>query len=137
MRGRSFPSVCVVSIFLKRDIEKQALHIKGSGTQTRDLLYVEDCAEFVVGAMEVEAAEGEITNAGTGRDISVKDLAAAICSGGNTVEHVPHDHPQAEIPKLVCDASKAERLLGWRPKTPLAEGIARTRTWLTENRWAW
>lgn len=127
----------VVSIFLKRDIEKEPLHIKGSGSQTRDLLYVEDCADFVVRAMEVEAVEGEITNAGTGHDISVKDLAAAICSAGNTVEHVAHDHPQAEIPKLVCDATKAERLLGWKATTPLAEGIRRTRTWLIENRWAW
>lgn len=127
----------VVSIFLKRDIEKQPLHIKGKGTQTRDLLYVEDCADFVVRAIEAPAAEGEIINAGTGQDIAIKDLAALVCSDGNRVELVPHDHPQAEIPKLLCDARKAERLLGWKPTTPLAEGVRRTRVWLSENRWAW
>src|SRR5262249_3851419 len=48
----------VVSIFLKRDISGQPLQVKGDGTQTRDLLYVEDCAEFVVRAGGAPAAEG-------------------------------------------------------------------------------
>src|SRR4029079_9165278 len=45
---------CVVSIFLKRDIANDPLLVKGSGEQTRDLLYVSDCAEFVVRAAQSE-----------------------------------------------------------------------------------
>lgn len=127
----------VVSIFLKRDICGEPLLVKGTGTQTRDLLYVEDCADFVVGAAESASVEGEIVNAGTGHDISVRDLAGLVRGANNSVEHVPHDHPQAEIPKLLCDARKAKRLLGWEPKVPLEEGLRRTRSWLEENRWAW
>jgi nucleoside-diphosphate-sugar epimerase len=127
----------VVSIFLKRDIAGEPLQVKGSGEQTRDLLYVEDCAEFVVSAMDAEAAEGQIVNAGTGTDIPIKQLARAIKSPKNEVVHVPHDHPQAEIPKLLCDADKARRLLGWGPRVTLEDGLARTRKWLEENRWAW
>lgn len=127
----------VVSIFLKRDLANEPLRVKGEGTQTRDLLYVEDCAEFVVRAALSEAVEGQIVNAGTGVDVSINELAAKCCSPGNRVEHVPHDHPQAEIARLLCDAGKARELLGWRPRTSLDEGLAKTRAWLAQNRWAW
>jgi nucleoside-diphosphate-sugar epimerase len=76
-------------------------------------------------------------NAGTGRDVRIIDLAKMCVTAGNAVELVPHDHPQAEIMKLLCDASKAKRLLDWAPRVDLAEGLRRTRAWLSENRWAW
>jgi nucleoside-diphosphate-sugar epimerase len=127
----------VVSIFLKRDLAREPLLVKGSGAQTRDLLYVEDCADFVVRAANSESAEGQIINAGTGEDVSVLTLAEMCATGGNPITKVAHDHPQAEIMRLRCDAAKAKRLLEWTPRTPLKEGLARTRAWLGDNRWAW
>lgn len=127
----------VVSIFLKRDLAREPLLVKGSGKQTRDLLYVEDCAEFVTAAASSEDAEGRVLNAGTGRDVSVNELAALCCSAGNRVEHVLHDHPQAEIMRLLADATNARRILGWAPKTSLEAGLAKTRAWLETNRWGW
>jgi len=127
----------VVSIFLMRDIAGQPLKVKGSGLQTRDLLYVEDCADFILAASTSEQAEGQIINAGTGHEVSIIDLAGKCRTGSNTVEKVPHDHPQAEIMRLRCDSSKAARLLSWRPTVSLDEGLRRTRAWLTDNRWAW
>jgi nucleoside-diphosphate-sugar epimerase len=127
----------VASIFLKRDIGRQPLLVKGDGTQTRDMLYVEDCAEFVVRVAESRGVEGQVVNAGTGRDIAVHDLARLCATGGNPIEHVPHDHPQAEIPRLLCNANKAKALLEWRPAVSLEEGLDRTRAWLLQNRWAW
>jgi nucleoside-diphosphate-sugar epimerase len=127
----------VVSIFLKRDIAREPLLVKGTGEQTRDLLYVEDCAEFIVRCANAREAEGEIVNAGTGSDVRITDLAKMCATNGNTVEHVAHDHPQAEIMKLLCDSSKAKRLLGWEANVDLAEGLRRTRAWLDANRWAW
>jgi nucleoside-diphosphate-sugar epimerase len=127
----------VVSIFLMRDIAGQPLMVKGTGEQTRDLLYVEDCADFILRAGAAAQAEGEIINAGTGVDISINELAAKCRTGSNTIANVPHDHPQAEIMRLLCGASKAERLLGWRPQVSLDQGLRRTRAWLEANRWAW
>jgi nucleoside-diphosphate-sugar epimerase len=127
----------VVSVFLKRDIEGLPLLVKGSGRQTRDLLYVEDCAAFISRAGESEAVEGTIVNGGTGQDIPIRELARLVASPSNRLEHIPHDHPQAEIARLVCDAHKARSLLGWTPVTSLAEGLIRTRRWLEDNRWAW
>ena len=120
----------VVSIFIKRHLEGAFLDIFGDGTQTRDLLYVDDCAEFVVEAAFSEKAVGEVINAGTGIDVSVNELAAMVCKDSSRIHHVPHHHPQSEIQKLVCDYSKAKRLLGWVPKTTLEKGVEKTREWI-------
>jgi UDP-glucose 4-epimerase len=127
----------VVSIFLKRDIAGEVLQVKGPGTQTRDLLYVEDCAAFVVLAALSPAVEGQMLNAGTGSDVTINELARMCCSSTNRIEHVPHDHPQAEIPRLLADAGRARRLINWTAQTPLSTGLKRTRHWLENNRWAW
>lgn len=116
----------VVSIFIQRFLEGKKLQVYGSGTQTRDLLYVEDCADFIVKASFSKKAEGEVINAGTGKDVSINELAKMICRSDEMIEHVSHHHPQAEIQRLVCDYSKAKKLLGWRPKTSLEEGIDKT-----------
>jgi UDP-glucose 4-epimerase len=124
----------VVSIFVQKDQSGDVLNIYGNGTQTRDLMYVEDCAEFVVLAAYSDAANGEILNAGLGEDITINDLAALICKDAGRIQHVEHIHPQSEIPKLVCDYSKAKRLLGWEPKTSLIEGIEKFRNWMIDTR---
>ena len=120
----------VVSIFIRRYLEGENLLVYGDGTQTRDMLYVEDCADFIVKAAFCEDAIGEAINGGTGRDISISDLALMICRDETRIEHAPHHHPQSEIRKLVCDYSKAEKLLGWKPETCLEEGIKRTMNWM-------
>ncbi|KKM01821.1 hypothetical protein LCGC14_1790580, partial [marine sediment metagenome] len=123
----------VVSIFIKNKLQNEKLQIYGEGTQTRDLLYVEDCAEFIVKALECKRCVGEVINAGTGIDISINELAMLIVNDKNRIEHVKHHHPQSEIMKLVCDNSKAKRILNWEPKTTLKKGITKLEKWLFEN----
>jgi len=123
----------VISIFVKRKIDNEKLIIYGDGTQKRDFLYIGDCAEFIVKTMECENCIGEIINAGTGKDISIKDLAILIVGDVRRIEHVKHHHPQSEIMKLLCDNSKAKKLLNWEPKISLKEGIERLEKWIIEN----
>lgn len=123
----------VISIFLDRDLRDETLQIYGDGTQTRDLLYVTDCARFIVDATFSAETVGEVINAGTGKDVSINELAKEIASDGTDIEHVEHHHPQSEISRLRCDPSKAQELLGWEPEVTLAEGINTVRTWLTER----
>src|SRR4029079_8127872 len=101
----------------------EPLRIYGDGTQTRDLLYVTDCARFVVDALLSDAVVGQILNAGTGMDVSVNDLAAAIEQDAARIEHVEHIHPQSEIAVLRCDPSRARELLGWTTAVGLAAGL--------------
>ncbi len=123
----------VVSIFLDREISGRKLEIYGDGTQTRDLLYVEDCARFIAEAGFSERAVGQYINAGTGADISVRELAALICHDRSRIEYVPHIHPQSEIMKLCCDNSRAKALLDWEPATSLEDGISKTRNWMRKR----
>ncbi|MGO4271447.1 dTDP-glucose 4,6-dehydratase [Paenibacillus sp. TAF58] len=120
----------VVAIFLRNKLNGNDLNIYGEGTQTRDLLYVEDCARFVVESGYSDAVNGQIVNAGLGRDISVNDLAKLIVGDDSRIKHVPHIHPQSEIQKLLSNYDKAKSLLGWEPQFSLEEGISRTEQWI-------
>lgn len=120
----------VIAIFIQKELTGTVLDIYGEGTQTRDLLYVEDCARFLIACGLSDTANGHILNAGTAQDISINDLAALICPDPDKIMHVPHIHLRCEIPKLVCDYSKAKLLLNWKPTTTLKEGIALTREWI-------
>ena len=123
----------VVSIFVKHKIKNEKLLIFWDGTQTRDFLYVEDCADFIVKAAECEKCLGEIINAGTGRDISIIDLAKLIVGDEDRIKYIKHHHPQSEIMKLICDNSKAKKLLNWEPKTSLEEGILILENWIRKS----
>ncbi|WP_406945513.1 dTDP-glucose 4,6-dehydratase [Halobacillus sp. SY10] len=120
----------VVAIFIKNKLNGLPLQIYGDGKQTRDLLYVEDCARFVVQAGYRDEVNGEIVNAGLGEDIAINELAELIAKSPDHILHVEHIHPQSEIPKLLCDYNKAKRLLGWEPSISLKEGIRRTEEWI-------
>jgi UDP-glucose 4-epimerase len=123
----------VVQTFVDLDRRGETLTIYGDGTQTRDLMYATDCARFVVDATFDDAAVGEVLNAGTGRDVSVNELAALVAGEDTPVEHVEHHHPQSEIEELRCDSTRAEELLGWAPEVTVEEGVDRVREWLEER----
>jgi len=124
----------VVAIFTRRSLAGEPLVIYGDGTQTRDLLYVTDCARFVGDALLSDAAVGQILNAGSGADVSINDLAAAIEPDPQRLQHVPHIHPQSEIAVLRCDPTRAREVLGWTPSVGLGEGLGRVREWMTARK---
>jgi nucleoside-diphosphate-sugar epimerase len=124
----------VVAIFITRKLAGEDLHIYGDGKQTRDLLYVEDCANFVVQSGYSDKANGELINAGLGQDVSVNELAILIVGDESRIRHIAHIHPQSEIPKLLCSNAKARNLLGWEPTVSLQEGLAKTEAWIRSTR---
>jgi UDP-glucose 4-epimerase len=120
----------VISIFINKKLVNEPLSIYGEGSQTRDFLYVTDCADFVVESGYSEKTNGKVINAGSGTDISITDLAKLIAGEAGNIKYVDHIHPQSEIQKLLCDRRYSEKLLGWKPKISLIEGIARTEEYL-------
>lgn len=120
----------VISIFINKNLIKEPLSIYGDGSQTRDFLYVTDCADFVVRAGYSEKTTGKVINAGSGADISITELAKLIAGEAGNIKYVTHIHPQSEIQKLLCDARYSQKLLGWNPKISLAHGIAQTEKFL-------
>lgn len=120
----------VVAIFCDRALRGEPIDIFGDGTQTRDLLYVEDCAELVLRAALSDSARNRVLNGGTGRDVSILELAEIVGGGRVATQHVAHPHPQAEIQRLVCDSSTTESILGWHAATSLENGVEQTAEWL-------
>jgi nucleoside-diphosphate-sugar epimerase len=124
----------VVAIFISRALAGEPLLVYGDGTQTRDLLYVEDCAAFIVRAGEVDATVGVVVNGGLGQDVAVNALAARISRGRVPIRHVPHIHPQSEIMRLRARTALAARIMEWKPAVSLEEGLARTEAWIAVSR---
>lgn len=123
----------VIAIFIKKALTGETLDIYGSGKQTRDFLYVEDCADFVVNCGYSDKVNGEIVNAGLGRDVTINELAFIIAKDKEKINHIHHIHPQSEIMKLICNYTKANELLEWRPRFTLEEGIEITTKWIKDN----
>ena len=75
-------------------------------------------------------APGQLFNIGNDEHLELRVLADAIvaASGTGRVEHAdwPSDRDAIDIGSYFGDSSKAKRMLGWEPRTPFADGIART-----------
>lgn len=124
----------VVAIFINNSLQRRDINIYGSGEQTRDLLYVKDCARFVVMTGYSEKVNGEIVNAGTGRDVTINELAEIIIKDRVKVHHVKHIHPQSEIMKLKCNYEKAKELIKWEPEYTLEQGVEETEQWIASTK---
>jgi dTDP-glucose 4,6-dehydratase len=120
----------VIIRFLRRKLLGTNLLVYGDGKQERDFIYIKDCVDFIYEASMSEKAVGELINAGSGKGIAIKDLAKLVVKDENRIEFVKHPHPQSEIKRLVFDSSKAEKLLGWKPKYSLEQGIEETEKWV-------
>lgn len=120
----------VVSIFINNKLKAEPLEVFGDGSQGRDFFYIEDCAEFIARACFCDKANGQIFNAGSGIEIKIKNLAEKIADNKAELKFIKHHHPHAEIMNMRADLSKAEKILEWRARISLEEGLDKTREWL-------
>jgi dTDP-glucose 4,6-dehydratase len=109
----------------------------GSRDTTRDFLFVADTVEAFLAAGEASVS-GEVINVGTGRETSIDEVARLIGTLLGRPLEITLDGArvrpaQSEVRRLVADASKALRLLGWKARVPLEEGLQRTIKWIGES----
>jgi UDP-glucose 4-epimerase len=124
----------VVAIFCDRLLAGKPVTVYGDGTQTRDYVYVGDVVEAFVSAAGGADAVGARLNIGTGVETSVMELYAmlkGVTGSGPDPEFAPAR--AGELARIALDPSLAARLLGWRPRTSLAEGLARTWAWFLQK----
>jgi GDP-L-fucose synthase len=101
----------------------------GDGTPTREYLYVDDCVDGLVSA--AERYDGpEPVNLGTGVETSIRETAELVAEAVGFAGRITWDRsmPNGQ-PRRSLDASRARDLFGWRARTPLRDGIARTVAW--------
>ena len=105
----------------------------GTGSASREFLFVEDAAEAIVRATECIDDPAPI-NLGTGREISIKDLTELIMQLSGFEGQATWDSSKPDgQPRRCLDIQRAERLLGWRASTTLEDGLRRTIEWYRSN----
>ena len=112
--------------------EKKVI-VWGTGSATREFLYVEDCAEAIVLAAE-KYDKPDPVNIGAGFEISIKDLAHKIKDIVGYDGEVVWDTTKPDgQPRRCLDTTKAEAEFGFKAKTGFDEGLRKTIYWYIEN----
>ena len=110
------------------------IEVWGTGKATREFLYVEDAAEAIVIATEKRNSPDPI-NIGTGKEISIKDLAELIARLCGFEGKIVWDSSKPDgQPRRCLEVSKAKEHLGFVAKTDLETGLGRTIDWLRSHR---
>jgi len=105
----------------------------GTGTPTREFLYVDDAAEGILLAAERYNASDPV-NLGSGMEISIGDLASLIARLTGFRGRIVWDAARPDgQPRRMLDTRKAERLFGFRAQCPFEEGLRRTIDWYCRN----
>ncbi len=107
----------------------------GALTPTRDFTYAADTAEAFIAIAECDEAVGMTINAGSGREISIGDLARKIAGLAGVEAETEHDAERlrpgaSEVERLLADSSLARETFGWQPRVSLDDGLAQTIEWI-------
>jgi len=106
----------------------------GSMFPTRDLNYVTDICRGLIALATCEKATGKEINIGSGKEISIWELAKMIIAYVNpdaqVVSDVARIRPkESEVERLLCDNTLMNKLTGWKPQFTLEEGLKKTIEW--------
>ncbi|MGV0362947.1 NAD-dependent epimerase/dehydratase family protein [Corynebacterium minutissimum] len=116
----------VVAIFSERLLKSEPTRVFGTGSNTRDYIFVEDVAKAFYLAW-LRAGNGERFNIGTGIETSDRELHTKIASAVGA-QDLPEFAPArlGDVPRSCLNSQKAEELLEWRAEVSLDEGIRKT-----------
>jgi NAD dependent epimerase/dehydratase len=110
----------------------------GSTTPTRDFNYVDDTARGFIAVADSDRALGNVINVGSGREISIGDLAELLVTVSGCEAKVVVDDSRvrpggSEVERLLCDNTRARDWCGWQPQVSLEEGLRRTSDWVRDH----
>jgi GDP-L-fucose synthase len=109
------------------------IEVWGTGTASREFLFVEDAAEGIARVAE-RYESGEPMNLGSGRELSIKDLVELIARIMRYNGEIKWDASKPDgQPRRLLDVSKAERAIGFKAGTSLEMGLKRTIEWFLAN----
>src|SRR4051812_33298877 len=128
----SNPYTGVLAIFAARLLNGKPPLVYEDGEQRRDFVNVEDVARACVLALETDGADGQAVNVGSGRAVSVNEIARSL---GSVLDidiepEVTGRFRAGDIRHCFADISRARRLLGYEPQVSLEQGMAALAAWL-------
>jgi len=116
----------VISIFTRRVLSGMPPIIYGDGRQTRDYTYIDDAIRAYDLILNHNDPIAEPLNFGTGKEVSVIDLANKIidlCGEKDTIKPVHVEPRIGEVKRLIANASMAKEVVGWEPEYNLERGL--------------
>lgn len=119
------PYSCVISKFIDRVSKGEPPVIFGDGTATRDFVSVHDVVDMVLLMLENDACVGRAFNCATGRPTRIDGLARTVAGlyGKEGLEPELQPGRPGDIMHSYADISQAEKVLGYRPKVSLEDGL--------------
>lgn len=125
----------VIPNFIWKAMHDQPLTITGTGSETRDFIYVDDLIEGLMRCAIVNEVHGQAINLGTGRQTRIVDLANMIIrltESNSEIQYAPRrawDNSKTRQ----ADVSKAKEILSLQPNTRIEAGLQETVKWFREN----
>ena len=130
----------VVPRFITSCILREPLTIHGDGSASRDWVYTEDTGRAIDLAIHAPAEKvvGEVFNVGTGRTISVNEIAAMILSEFGLEKNLDFISERfGQVQKHISSTEKAGKILGFRASADFEKGLRQTISWYQNNRPLW
>ena len=126
-----------IAWFIRLAIEGREIQIYGDGRQIRDFVYVDDAVDAFLRAGASEASNGQVFNVGGFEPIAHKDLVhlliATAGSGSYRFVEWPAEKKAIDIGDFYADWRLISDTLGWRPQTPLTDGLKATIAFYREH----
>lgn len=126
----------VIPNFLKSAILDKPLVITGTGNETRDFTYVDDCVNGILLSATSKKGKNQIFNLGTGKETKIKTLANLIKKISKCKSKIVFKRRRNfdHIKNRRMDILKAKKLLNYKPKTDIVSGLEKTYDWFeTKN----
>ena len=124
-----------ISRFIRSIEEGVPIPFYGDGSSRRDYTYIDDIADGVEAALASDPPGFEIVNLGGASPVTLAELVAAIEKATGRVAILERQPLQpGDVPVTYASVEKAERVLGFRARVPLAEGLRRSVEWYRRTR---
>jgi UDP-glucose 4-epimerase len=136
--GERYTHGHVFDFYKKLLAEPARLHVLGNGRQRKSYLYIGDCLDAILHALAHAKEKVNIYNLGTNEYCEVNNSIGWITGHLGLAPKLEYSGGErgwvGDNPFIFLD-TKRIRALGWEPKLTIQQGIIRTLTWLTDNRW--
>lgn len=119
--------------FIRAALSGDVVTVNGSGDQVRDFTFVDDVVEAFVSAATANVAPGSVFNVAGGSSATVRQTIDLISGLVGPVEVVYGDHAPGDVARTGALIDRARDSLGWAPRIPLPEGLARQVTWMSDG----
>jgi UDP-glucose 4-epimerase len=126
----------LVPFFISQIMKGETPIIFGDGNQTRDFIYVEDIADFIVACLQkLGKTEHQLFHLANGKQVSVNEVCELLKKISEREILFKHDEAiKGEVRDIVLDTSLARKELDWNPTTSLEEGLKKTWEWFGKRK---